>query len=586
MTRFSKHQVWDRVLPSYLALRSSSKGDAVDARKHLAGVMQHRDPMRGSIPMLGLYFAYQFFDLQDELPSMENWLQSMHRRPLIRLQSGRAAHVTDFNTKLSQDLELIGAKHSGFTLHGIRNQRIGEAKEDPKARGESIMNGAGHSTGSHFDNYKGCLETPWMLTGAGYRGTEPEMQAAHDRALLDLLYEHPDQAQELVDKLYRHHRPELLTLEADAANEKTEAGTRMNEFLHYVRICILSWIVSTTARPRRRLGLIAAGRPVKLFLVAPVFTEHLKPILASKEYAFAKGLTLRHEEYELSIGEMAQRSEEERRISLQIGSLPDKIVASISDARTDVAQLAADRVDLIMANRASLDDVRKKAEAQIRTYKRLRAIFGPIYDMFQGGQPSEQDILRRQEFSSDVDPIHSFVRSIAAEEDDLSESGPTGLQRYRALRIEIERSNAVSDVRTCELCISEGVPHTEVVCIHALMGQKPPQRSFFDPISSGWRIPSPTAGLAPRALATLCASDAPAPGSSVSVKPHVQTPSPLSPQLLLGAPSRLPLLIDLYEFSQFLHSFLYFAHGSKQRQVNGMRLVHTEPSHFLLRLVN
>ena len=65
MTRFSKHQVWDRVLPSYLALRSSGKGDAVDARKHLAGIMQHRDPMRAAIPMLGLYFAYQFFDLHD-----------------------------------------------------------------------------------------------------------------------------------------------------------------------------------------------------------------------------------------------------------------------------------------------------------------------------------------------------------------------------------------------------------------------------------------------------------------------------------------------------------------------------------------
>ena len=65
MTRFSKHQVWDRVLPSYLALRSSGKGDAIDARKHLAGIMQHRDPMRGAIPMLGLYFAYQLFDLQD-----------------------------------------------------------------------------------------------------------------------------------------------------------------------------------------------------------------------------------------------------------------------------------------------------------------------------------------------------------------------------------------------------------------------------------------------------------------------------------------------------------------------------------------
>ena len=88
----------------------------------------------------------------------------MHRRPLIRLQSGKAAHVTDFNSRLAQDLELIGAKHSGFTLHGIRNQRIGEAREDPNMRGDSIMNGAGHSTGSHFDNYKGCTDPRHQLS--------------------------------------------------------------------------------------------------------------------------------------------------------------------------------------------------------------------------------------------------------------------------------------------------------------------------------------------------------------------------------------------------------------------------------------
>ena len=136
------------MLPPYLALRSSSKGDVVGARKHLAGIMHHRDPMKGAIPMLGLYFSYQFFTLQDELPSLGNWLETMHQRPLIRLQSGKAAHATDFNDRLRQDLELIGAKHSDFTLHGIRNQRIGEAHEDPNMRLDAIQNGAGHSTGA------------------------------------------------------------------------------------------------------------------------------------------------------------------------------------------------------------------------------------------------------------------------------------------------------------------------------------------------------------------------------------------------------------------------------------------------------
>eukprot|EP00966_Prymnesium_polylepis_P318277 7351364-Prymnesium_polylepis.1 len=77
------------------------------------------------------------------------------------------------------------------------------------------MNGAGHSTGanaiinshhslypkttrlfsgSHFDNYKGCLETSYMLNGAGYRGTDPQMLAADDKALLEYLYDRPEEA--------------------------------------------------------------------------------------------------------------------------------------------------------------------------------------------------------------------------------------------------------------------------------------------------------------------------------------------------------------------------------------------------------
>ena len=91
-----------------------------------------------------------------------------------------------------------------------------------------------------------------MLNGAGYRGTDPQMLAADDKALLEYLYDRPEEAATLVDILYRKHRPELLTLEKQAANDLSEAGQRMNEFLHYVRHCILSWVVSTAARPRTR----------------------------------------------------------------------------------------------------------------------------------------------------------------------------------------------------------------------------------------------------------------------------------------------------------------------------------------------
>ena len=85
--------------------------------------------------MLGLYFAYQFFQLQDELPTMAEWLsEAMHRRPLLRMQTDefRKASVTEFNSRLRQDLALIEADTS-FTFHCIRDMRIAEAGE----RGDS-----------------------------------------------------------------------------------------------------------------------------------------------------------------------------------------------------------------------------------------------------------------------------------------------------------------------------------------------------------------------------------------------------------------------------------------------------------------
>lgn len=79
------------MLPPYLALRSSGKGDAVDARKHLAGIMQNRDPMRGAMPMLGLYFAYQFFDLQD--------VRSLQSNPHMHTPSAQFTICLDLNTR-------------------------------------------------------------------------------------------------------------------------------------------------------------------------------------------------------------------------------------------------------------------------------------------------------------------------------------------------------------------------------------------------------------------------------------------------------------------------------------------------------
>ena len=200
--------------------------------------MHHRDPMRCAISMIGMNFAYQFFELQIQLPSVDAWLQTMHRIPLIRLQSGGRVHTTEYNSFLRQDLELIGAKYSEFTLHGIRNQRIGEAHEDPNMRGDAIMNGVGHSTGSHFDNYKGCLETSYMLNSVGYRGTDPQMLASHVETLLEYMYERPTEAADLVNTLYSTHRPEILDRENQLQGTHPRLETGSESFCTmFVTLC-------------------------------------------------------------------------------------------------------------------------------------------------------------------------------------------------------------------------------------------------------------------------------------------------------------------------------------------------------------
>ena len=88
MTRWNA-KIWEQTAPLVLQLASGAKGDSANATRHLEQVMHHKDPMRCPIAMLGLYFAFQFFQLQDELPTMASWLsETMHRRPLLRQQTG------------------------------------------------------------------------------------------------------------------------------------------------------------------------------------------------------------------------------------------------------------------------------------------------------------------------------------------------------------------------------------------------------------------------------------------------------------------------------------------------------------------
>ena len=64
MTRWNA-EIWEKIKPLVLQLASAAKGDSANATKHLAQIMHHHDPMRCPISMLGLYFAYQFLQLQD-----------------------------------------------------------------------------------------------------------------------------------------------------------------------------------------------------------------------------------------------------------------------------------------------------------------------------------------------------------------------------------------------------------------------------------------------------------------------------------------------------------------------------------------
>ena len=195
MTCFSSHEMWPNIKPLYLALRSAGKMDKVGAKKHLAGIFNHRNPIRGAFPILGLYTAFQMFSMPfvsawplasplvclfdacrtrapvplmlplathaQTPPSMEDAIKTMHERPLIRNQSGGEVDLGKgpWNGFLREHLasDFVGAKHSNFTLHGIRNQISGEAREEPKADEMKIQMGESRATGSVVDNYKGCV---------------------------------------------------------------------------------------------------------------------------------------------------------------------------------------------------------------------------------------------------------------------------------------------------------------------------------------------------------------------------------------------------------------------------------------------
>ena len=365
-------ETWEKVKPLVLQLASGAKGDSANATKHLSQLMHHRDPMRCPIAMLGLYFAYQFFQLQDDLPSLEEWLsEAMHRRPLIRQQTGGGATVTEYNSRLRQDLELIEADMA-FTFHCIRDMRIAEAGE----RGDSqfgIYHGAGHSYGyvirpsahtpirsyahtlirpfvppsdrSHSKSYR-ATDAPWVLGGAGY-SRDPEELAAHVKGLY-LIMDLPV-GEILVTLLYERWRPELLALEKDAAADKTTAGERMRTWLHMVRHCILAWIVSTAARPRDRFGCILAKCDTKGEIVSSDLSWHMDAIYDTSEYAEMAKLVREYEDQEIGRGDIVQRGGSERRTREDIAALGKKM----EDHEVRMTTAAATQASTVITTAAS-----------------------------------------------------------------------------------------------------------------------------------------------------------------------------------------------------------------------------------------
>ena len=337
----------------------------------------------------------------------------MHERPVIRMQGGGKARATTYNEKLREDLELIDVRHPKFTMHGFRNMAIAQSREDPTMAGDAIQNGAGHTTGAHFQHYDGCLETSWMLNRANYNGTKPQMQAAHDKAFSEYLQ--ADKGRVLVDILIREHRPAFFTLEQEALKRKTEEsedgpGHRIVECLTWIRHCLLSWIVSTAARPRSRLGLIIPRGQLKRDVVCAEFTRHLTALLKTHEYAQMEARVRFYEDAEIQLGPLANRGEFEINLTQEVRAVPSHVV-----------QQMAPQLDRV---RHDLED-----EQQLR-------LDG---DYFQSLPEEERAHLRSS----------------------LSPQDPVGTQTLRDLRLERESRKARVSVNRSALQAFFAPPHPE-----------------------------------------------------------------------------------------------------------------------------
>lgn len=336
--------VWDRTIPIVLQFKTAAKGDSLNATPHLEQVMHHRCPMRDAPAACGHYFAFQFFHLMDTLPTIGTWLTDMHQRPFIRLLKGDAACVTGFNSKLQENLNVIGADPS-ITFHFFRDVLIGEAGERGDQR-QDIVAGSGHSTAVHERSYRSVVRS-WVLGSVGY-STQPEMLASW----VDVLYDELDSdgqslTRRIVDHLYSL-RPddEMLKLEASVQYDTSREGTRLREWLHMVRVCITSWIVSCAARPRDRFYDIVEHSPIKLELICPTLLRGMISIFRTAEFATLCDRVRQREERELGMGELAHCNASERRVRSEMMGIGSRVTDLKMDVQSIPQTLAKMQTDI------------------------------------------------------------------------------------------------------------------------------------------------------------------------------------------------------------------------------------------------
>jgi len=336
--QFAQVETWDRIKQFLAAVKNVTyKGDRTSGAKHLDEMIHHRCPMRCPIAMQGLYFAYQFFTLRVPLPTLENWNDEVtnshgcvvdgpgHHRRLLRQQTGGPASVADFNSKLREDLSLIRAVHAAkLSIHSLRDQRISEQGEACVSRPDAHHT-AGHGQGSHEKNYRDT-DGIALLTGAGYRFVhDPESLSAWVEGLYELYRGcRRDEGQRIVDFLYETHRPDLKALEASLQNDSSPAGKQMRESFEYIRFCILSWVVSSVARPRDESMYIDTTLPIKhRIMVGPrdrggtdkdILCAHLDCLLVTQDFLQIEQYVRSLEEEEIRLGDLAHRPGSERNV--------------------------------------------------------------------------------------------------------------------------------------------------------------------------------------------------------------------------------------------------------------------------------